>query len=397
MLDIINSTLLINGRRFKERYIRIAGDKIIKTGCMSHWKASLDTEIIDAGDNFICPGFIDIHNHGALLADAMDASSEAFDKISEYHLKNGVTSYLLTTMTAPLRDIKNVFKALKCHHSRLPVHILGCHMEGPFLSAPNAGAHPQQFLRIPDEESLRLIDRYRDCVKLITAAPNLPCIDRLLSYCREHGIIVSGGHDNAIDTEIESAILHGLSSVTHIYCCSSGISRRAGDYTKHLGITQIGLNNPDLFCEVIADSFHIPDDLFKFIYKCKGFQKICLVSDGLSASGLSPGQYYLGSKENGVEIIVDKNVALLKDKSAFAGSITPIASMVSHLVSDLHVPLEKAVYMASSAPAKLLKLANKGCIQKGFDAELNILDGSGHLIKTIIGEHFIHSHHKEVN
>ena len=75
MLDIINSTLLINGRRFKERYIRIAGDKIIKTGCMSHWKASLDTEIIDAGGNFICPGFIDIHNHGALLADAMDASS----------------------------------------------------------------------------------------------------------------------------------------------------------------------------------------------------------------------------------------------------------------------------------------------------------------------------------
>lgn len=102
MLDIIHGHLLCDGHCFSDYYVRINGQTIIATGPMTQWIPEANSTVIDAEGNAVCPGFIDIHNHGALMADAMDASSEAFDKISEYHLKNGVTSYLLTTMTAPL-------------------------------------------------------------------------------------------------------------------------------------------------------------------------------------------------------------------------------------------------------------------------------------------------------
>lgn len=394
MLDIIHSTLLCDGRRIPNSYVRIEHQTITEIGPMNLWSSSKGNHIINAKNNLLCPGFIDIHNHGAMLADTMDADSESFDKISEYHLKNGVTSYLLTTMTSPLEDIQKVFDALRQYQNKIPVNILGIHMEGPFLSPEAAGAHPLHFLRFPDNESLNFILANRDLLKLITVAPELPHIDKLLSLCRKNHIVVSGGHDNAIDDEIIPAINAGLASVTHIYCCSSTISRRPGSLTKHLGLTQIGLSHSDLFCEVIADSCHIPDSLFKFIYRCKGFKKICLISDGLSASGLTPGNYFLGTRKNGVEVIVNEKVALLKSGNAFAGSITPISHMVSHLICQLGISPEKAVYMASSAPADLLHLKHKGHIKAGFDAELNLITDTGKLLKTIIGENFIY-HHKE--
>ena len=394
MLDIIHGHLLCDGHCFSDYYVRINGQTIIATGPMTQWIPEANSTVIDAEGNAVCPGFIDIHNHGALMADAMDASSEAFDKISEYHLKNGVTSYLLTTMTAPLETIGHVIEALKTHVSKLPVNILGCHLEGPFLSKESAGAHPIQHLRYPDRQSIKFLEKYKNYIKLITAAPELPHMDDLLAFCRANHIVISGGHDHAIDDEIHAAIDGGLKSVTHIYCCSSGVSRRPGSYKKHLGLTQIGLLHPELFCEVIADDYHVPPELFDFIYRCKGYQKICLISDGLSASGMPPGKYYLGKQGSGVPVIVDEHVALLSDRSAFAGSITSIGTMVGRLISRHTVLPQEAVYMASAAPAKLLGLEHKGNIAPGFDAELNILDSRGALKTTIISENFIY-HHKE--
>lgn len=394
MLDIIHGHLLCEGRCFHDYYVRIGKNIITSVGPMALWKPLPNVSVINARKNYISPGFIDIHNHGAFMYDAMDASFKAFDKISEYHLKNGVTSYLLTTMTAPLTAIGHVLDVLKEYVPKIPVRILGCHLEGPFLSVHNAGAHPAPFLKCPDSGSIKFLEKYKDYIKLITAAPELPHTDQLLAFCQSNGIVVSGGHDNAIDDEIHAAIDGGLKSVTHIYCCSSGMSRRPGSYKKHLGLTQIGLLHPELFCEVIADDYHVPPELFDFIYRCKGYQKICLISDGLSASGMAPGQYYLGQQGSGVPVIVDEHVALLSDKSAFAGSITSIGTMVSRLISRRTIPPEEAAYMASTAPARLLGLEHKGNIAPGFDAELNIMDRCGALESTIIGENFIY-YHKE--
>lgn len=338
---------------------------------------------------YIAPGFIDIHNHGAMMADAMDGTKEALDTIARFHAEHGVTTFLPTTMTAPLTSYVDVFNALKDFTPSVPVTIPGIHMEGPFLSAAAAGAQPSKDLLEPTDEHLKFLEQYHHLIKLMTVSPDVSGIARLMDFCYDHHITISGGHDSAIDTEVYEAINHHMASVTHIYCCSSGISRR-NTPQKHIGLTQIGLLSPHLFCEVIADNCHVPRELFDLIYKCKGYQKICLVSDALRAAGMPPGQYYLGSRTDGTLVDVTEDVALLPGKNLFAGSITPIYKMVHTLACEHNIPLEEITYMASSAPADLLDLHGKGHIKEGFDSDFNVLSNDGSLIATFMNDSYIH-------
>lgn len=405
-MKIIHANVITDGQIYYDHSIEIKNNKIISVYPSSEdasyehlsvisfavleklyfENGSMDLEdtVLDMNHrHYVCPGFIDIHNHGAMMSDIMDGTKEALDVIAQFHIKNGVTTFLPTTMTASFESYIKIFDMLDSFKSSVPVTIPGLHMEGPFLSKASAGAQPTDFLLKPDDENMAFFDRYCQHIKYMTISPDVPDICRLLDYCYTHNIITSGGHDNAIDTEIYDAINHHLKCVTHIYCCSSTISRRNSPQ-KHLGITEIGLLSPHLFCEVIADNCHIPPELFMLIYKCKGFKKICLISDSIRATGLKPGQYYLGNEIDGTLVDVTEQVALLPGKNLFAGSITPISKMVHMLIKHLHLPIEETVYMASTAPATMLNLANKGVIKENCDAELNILTNEGQHIATLV-------------
>lgn len=383
-MDIINADILTDGVLIPNSYVKIKGNQIKKTGKMQDYVRE-DKVILDVKGLCVCPGFIDIHNHGAMMYDVMDARWEALDAIGAYHLAHGVTSYLPTTMTASKKALQAVFDCLESYQSKLPVEILGVHMEGPFLSAFNAGAQPEEYLLNPNEENLAFVEKNKKQIRLITVSPDVKRIERLITMCKMAGITVSAGHDDAVDTEIYRAIEAGVSSVTHLYCCSSGI-RRKGGWEKRLGLTQIGLMEPNLYCEVIADGCHVPDQLFPFILRCKGYQKICLVSDAIRSAGMSPGEYVLGNKTDGVPVTVTEHVALLKGKDLFAGSITSVSRMVERLVQNMGIPVEAATYMASKSQANLLNLQTKGSVQAGYDAQLNIIDRLGVVHKTIVGE-----------
>lgn len=383
-MDIVNTDILTDGVVIPDSFVRIRGSKIVKTGSMQVYVPD-GADVLDARGLCICPGYIDIHNHGAMGYDIMDAKKEAFETIGAYHLAHGVTSYLPTTMTASKEALQKVFDCLDTYQSRLPVELLGVHMEGPFLSAVNAGAQPAEYLLNPDEENIAFVKKNKKHIRLITVSPDVKGIERFIFMCRQESITVSAGHDDAVDTEICQAIEAGVSSVTHLYCCSSGIRRKDG-WEKRLGLTQIGLMEPRLFCEVIADGCHVPDLLFPLILNCKGYQKICLVSDAIRSAGMCPGEYRLGNETDGVPVTVTENIALLKGENVFAGSITPISRMVERLVQNIGIPVEQAVYMASGSQAKLLNLRTKGAVQAGYDAQLNVIDRRGVLHKTIIGE-----------
>jgi N-acetylglucosamine-6-phosphate deacetylase len=299
--------------------------------------------------SFVCPGYIDIHNHGAMNFDIMDASFEALDAITNFHFTHGVSAFLASTMTAPQKAIENVLLVLQNYKPKVPVGLLGIHLEGPYLSPENVGGHEKKYLQEPDSGALEFVSRYRELIKMITVAPNLPGATGFIAECVKMGIIVFGGHDNSIEPEVHKAIDSGMRGVTHITCCSSSISRK--DYHKYAGITEIALGDPRLFVEVIADGWHITKDIFNLIYSSKGYSKICLVSDSIRATGLEPGAYYLGSKETGITIEVIPGIAILKDHSAFAGSVTPVCFMVERLVREYGIPIEEAVSMASSVPA----------------------------------------------
>src|SRR5688572_19934826 len=57
-------------------------------------------ETISLEGGFLAPGFIDLHIHGALGHDFMDATPEAFRAITEFHFGGGTTSLTPTTVTA---------------------------------------------------------------------------------------------------------------------------------------------------------------------------------------------------------------------------------------------------------------------------------------------------------
>ncbi|WP_343250185.1 N-acetylglucosamine-6-phosphate deacetylase [Diplocloster hominis] len=379
-MELIHVNILEDGEVLEDSFIRTENGWIQDIDTMEHYRRSQE-EVFDGEHQFLCSGFIDIHNHGAVGFDAMDGTGEALSAIAGFHFQNGVTSFLATTMTAPLEQVKKLADLLK-GGLKTDADILGIHMEGPFLSEKNKGAQPGQYLLKPEEEHFRMLDAMKPWIRLITVSPDVPHIGLLLEYCRGNGITVSGGHDGAIDEEIYRAVEGGMKSVTHLYCCSSSISRRQ-DAVKHIGLTEIGLEDDRLYAEVVADGHHIPEALFRLIYKCKGYRKICLVSDEIRAAGLGEGEFMLGSGEHGVLVTVKDGIALLKSENVYAGSVTPISRMVEQLVTAGTVPIGQACYMASSAPAELLGLRDRGHIRAGCAAHFNILDREGRLRRTI--------------
>ena len=167
-----------------------------------------------------------------------------------------------------------------------------------------------------------------------------------------------------------------------MYNCTSRPSRRDNP-KKHLGLTEMGLIKDELICEVIADNRHVPNALFNMIYKLKGADKICLVSDSLSVAGQKEGLYYLGSGESQQEILIEDGVAVLPKANTYAGSITPISKMVALLFAQGY-SAEECIQMATQVPAKVLGLKDRGDILPGLAADFNILDENLNVVKTII-------------
>ena len=388
MLDIINVNVLSDGVCALEQYVRVKGSAVAETGPM--WsRTHSGADVIDGEGAYLCPGFIDIHNHGAMGFDTMDASHEAFDTIMKFHFEHGVSDCLLSTMTAPQADIQRTLDALASYSPTVPVRMHGAHMEGPYLSANNCGVHPRSLLKDPDEDSHEFIERNAKVIRMLTIAPNLENAASFISYCTDMGIAVFGGHDNAINCEIDACITSGMSGVTHLYCCTSTVGRRTGSYIKHTGLVEFCLGDSRLFAEIIADGYSVPEDLFRLVYKCKGYEKIILVSDSMMATGLGTGFFRLGSGADAVDVEVQGDVALLAGHSVFAGSVTTMAKMVARLIGEYGIPAEHVSYMASGASAALLGLADSGAVKPGFRARLNLLDNQGNL-KCVIADETIH-------
>ena len=378
MLSIINAIPYISGTFHKKCAINIENNRITSIG-----KPAFEN-IYDAKGNFVVAGYIDIHTHGGFGKDCMEATRDSIETISKYHLSTGITSYFPTTMTAPVVDIEKAIENIRNYKDNKFARILGIHLEGPFLSKGAAGAHKPELLIDPTKDKARFVIDNKDIVKRITIAPNKKDADIFTKEAVKNGIQVSLGHDESIDDEIYACVDNGASSVTHMYNCTSRPSRR-NNPKKHLGLTEVGLSDDRLYTEVIADDRHVPNALFKMIYKLKGADKICLVSDSLSIAGMPNGEYYIGSGDSKQKIEIDDGVAVIKELNTYAGSITPISKMVAQLYKA-GISKEDAIKMATITPAKLMGLNEVGDIKVGNIADLNILDSNLNVINTIFNE-----------
>ena len=342
--------------------------------------------VLDLHGNYLAPGFIDLHVHGALGRDAMEASTEGFQAVCDYHATGGTTSLLLATATAPLDSIADVLSAIRecCCSIK---QIAGVHVEGPFISKAKCGAQRAELIENPSRASVQQLLDYADVIKRITIAPELRGAFEAIENFHTHGISVSGGHSNAWDEQAREGFARGMRSVTHTFNCMSS-ARRRGVYRVG-GLLEFALSEPRISCELIADGHHVSETLMKMLYRAKGPRGICLVTDATAGAGLpDKSQFSLFGRD----CVVEDGVCLLADHSALAGSASRMIDLVRTMVMKVNVPLREAVMMATENPARAVGLKAKGCLKVDADADLVVLSPELEVLRTFSGGQEVFSH-----
>lgn len=335
---------------------------------------------------YILPGLVDIHHHGAMGHDYMEATDEAFAAISGHLARCGVTAGLCTTVSAPVPEIEaflDFYRRRKT--SGEGCRYYGVHLEGPFIAPGSRGAHPLHTLRCPGD-GYDFILRNSDIVRHITVAPELPGMPEMIRALTAAGISVSGGHDQAEPEDIEAAMAAGMSHCTHIYCAMSTLHKTNAH--RRCGLCEYAMTSPELTAEMIADNHHVPPRLAQIIYHAKGADKLCLVSDSISPAGFpeSAQLYSLGTGAACTKVFVEGGVALVEDKSCYAGSVQSLDQMIRNVVFDAGIPLWAAVRMASLTPAQVVGIDGEvGSLAPGKRADLCLMTPQLQVIKTVIG------------
>jgi len=334
-------------------------------------------EVIDAKSNYLSPGFIDIHNHGNSGYDFMDANFEAFDEISKFHLKNGVTSYLLTTITSKHQDLIDALNAGSeyIESNMRYSNMVGIYLEGPYFSKEKKGAQPERYLKNPTIEEIDdFIKASRNHLTVVSIAPEMGNSLNSIRYLKEKGIKVAMGHTNSTYDIAKKAIDSGASIATHLYNGMRSFSHREP------GIIGASLTDERVRCEIIADMIHIHKAAIKLAIDIKGYDSIVLISDAMMAAGKSDGEYTLG----GQDVTVKEGKAMLKD-GTIAGSTLTLDKAVYNLVNHLGIKLNDAVRMATLSSAKAIGIDDKkGSIEIGKDADMIIFDDKLNILNTIV-------------
>jgi len=331
---------------------------------------------VDCGGQYLSPGFIDIHCHGGGGADFMDGHMEDILTAARAHLIHGTTGICPTTLTCSDEELFTFFESFRQAREvteQMP-HLLGIHLEGPYFSPAQAGAQPPKYLVHPRPEHYHeILRRGQGNIVRWSAAPELPGALELGDELAGKGIKVSMGHSDAGFEDIVNAMKHGYSQITHFYSAMSTITRKRG--RRVLGLIECGYLFDRLKVEIIADGIHLPPELLKLILKCKNHDDICLVTDSMRGAGMPDGPSLLGSKKNGVPVIIEDGIANMPDFSSFAGSVATTDRLVRVMVQKAGLPVWEAVKMASLNPASFLGIQETyGSIQPGKSADLLIFD-----------------------
>jgi N-acetylglucosamine-6-phosphate deacetylase len=321
----------------------------------------------------------------------MDGSVEAFTKIAETHIKYGTTTLMPTTLTGSTEQIIDVIETFGnfIKNNTTNVSFLGIHLEGPFFAMEQRGAQNPKYIRNPDINEINSILKYEKLIKRWSIAPELLGALQLGNMLNEKNIIASVAHTNALYDDIVAAVSNGYNLITHLYSAMNGVIRK--NAYRYAGTIEAAYLIDDLFVEIIADGKHVPIPLLKLVYKIKGPDKIALITDAMRASGTSYTKSILGSKVDGIEVIIEDEVAKLPDKTSFAGSIATTSRLVKTMWKDAELPLSDVIKMMCTTPAKIAGIDHKlGTIEINKIADLVIFDDNVNVYKVIKNGVIVH-------
>ena len=350
-LEIKGASIEIDGKKISAVYLD--GEKLPAA-----------ENIFDAAGKMVMPGFIDIHSHGAMGFDAADDKPEAIKTIAEAKLKEGVTSYIATTLTLPQEALEKAMHHIAAYQknptgSKIP----GVHLEGPYINKCCAGAQNPAYIRMPNiDEVLRL----NEIAKVLIVSYAVES-EGGMEFTRElvrHGIVPSCGHSDATFEQFKKAKQLGLKHLTH-FC-----NQMTKLHHREIGLVGAGIYDDDIMIETICDKIHIEPDMLSFIFKFKSIDRIALITDTITAAWLADGEYSLG----GLPFYVKGNQARLKSNDALAGSVLKYYNGLKNVYELTGIPLSKLVKTTSLNQARSLGFHDLGKLEAGYTADIVVLE-----------------------
>ena len=341
--------------------------------------------VIDAKGLYVSPGFIDTHVHGGGGHDFMDGGVDCIKGALKAHLSHGSTTVVPTTLSesteAIIEAIHDVKRAVS-EDEDLP-HVPGVHLEGPYFSPAQAGAQDPRYITPPvPGDYQRIVNEADGFIVKYAFAPELPGTDEFCDYLVANSILPAAGHTDCVYDDMVRAHQHGTKIMTHLYSGMSTITRREG--FRVLGAVESAYLLDDIYVEVIADGLHLPPELLQLIYKIKGADKICLITDSMRGADMPEGNSILGSLKNGTPCIIEGGIAKMPDRKAFAGSVATTDRLVRVCVKQACISLTDAVKMASTTPAVAHGFMNKGKLSPGYDADILFFDDDIQIRKILL-------------
>lgn len=371
LTQIINGQILTPQGWLKDGSVLINDGKILEI--TNSDLAVIGATVIDAKGMFIVPGFISMHCHGGGGHDFTEGTPEAFKTAAAAHLKHGSTTIFPTLSSTTFENIR--LAAATCDQlmaEDADTTIMGLHIEGPYLNENMAGTQWKEFLKNPDPEEYKALVESTKCIKRWDISPELPGAHDFARYMTSKGILTAITHTEAEYQEIKDAFAAGFTHAAHFYNAMPGFHKRR-EY-KYEGTVESVYLMDDMSVEVIADGVHLPATILKLVYKVKGVEKTCLVTDSLKFAG------YTGETINDPNYVIENGVCKWADRQTLAGSIATADVLVQTMVKKAGIPLEDAVRMASETPARLTGIADsKGTLEKGKDADIVILDNDANV------------------
>jgi N-acetylglucosamine-6-phosphate deacetylase len=325
----------------------------------------------DLGGQWLVPGFVDIHVHGGARASYMSGDPDEVASAADLHRRHGTT----TTMASLVTGSEDVLVATVTSLADLVDNglLAGIHLEGPFLAAARCGAHDPALLRDPEPALVeRLLAAGRGAVRMVTLAAERPHAADAVTRITAAGALAAVGHTDATYDETRAAIDAGATVATHLFNAMRPLHHREPGPVPAL------LEDGRVAIELICDGVHLHPAVVRTAVAAAGADRVVLVTDAMAATGVGDGDYLLGA----LAVRVENGVARLVEGGAIAGS-TLTMDRAFRFVVDAGVPVEDAVLMSSTNPARLLGMTEQvGSVAVGLDADLVVLDG--HLARTAV-------------
>ncbi|ACB86319.1 N-acetylglucosamine-6-phosphate deacetylase [Natranaerobius thermophilus] len=340
----------------------------------------IESKEIDLQGKYLAPGFIDLHTHGGLGFDIMDADTKGLEKISAFYLKQGVTGFLATTFSSSWSEIKQAVGTVRKYldnkaSNQIDTNLLGMHLEGPFINPEKKGVQTEKNIIPPSLKSVNELWELAGAhLYMISLAPEMKNASQLIKWGRRHNIIMSAAHTDATYEEMNNAFSAGLSHGAHLFNGMSAIHHRAPGAAIAL------LLHPEATIELIVDGKHLHPAILDLVIKQKPLDKIVLVTDSIRGTGLEEGKFQLDK-----QIVTVKNNTAKTQEGQLAGSTLTIPEALKNIMKFTSLSLTEAVKMISLTPAKILGLSQeRGSLLPGKRADAAVLTEKLEVKNTIL-------------